>query len=125
VVGTLVTQIFELGVAKTGLSVAEAKAHGFQPDAVAITATSRARYFSGKPVLVKLVWDRATRLLLGCQMAGEEGVAKRIDVAAMALHTRLRIPDMLYLDLSYAPPFAPVWDPILIAVNEAHKKLTR
>lgn len=125
VVGTLVTQIFELGVAKTGLSLAEAKAHGFQADAVTITSTSRARYFSGKPILVKLVWDRAARLLLGCQMAGEEGVAKRIDVAAMALHARLRIPDMLYLDLSYAPPFAPVWDPILIAVNEAHKKLTR
>ena len=58
-------------------------------------------------------------------MAGEEGIAKRVDVAAMALHARMRIPDMLHLDLSYAPPFAPVWDPILIAVNEAHKKLTR
>ncbi len=125
VVGTLVTQVFELGVAKTGLSAAQAKAHGFQPDAVTITSTSRARYFAGKPILVKLVWDRATGRLLGCQMAGQEGIAKRIDVAAMALHARMRIPDMLHLDLSYAPPFAPVWDPILIAANEAHKKMTR
>jgi len=125
VVGTLVTQVFELGVAKTGLSVAQAKAHGFQPDAVTITSTSRARYFAGKPIVVKLVWDRATGRLLGCQMAGEEGVAKRIDVAAVALHARMRIPDMRHLDLSYAPPFAPVWDPILIAANEAHKKMTR
>jgi NADPH-dependent 2,4-dienoyl-CoA reductase/sulfur reductase-like enzyme len=125
VVGTLVTQVFELGVAKTGLSVPQARAHGFQPDAVTITSTSRAKYFHGKPIVVKLIWDLRTGRLLGCQMAGEEGVAKRIDVAAMALHARMRIPDMLHLDLSYAPPFAPVWDPILIAANEAHKKLTR
>ena len=62
---------------------------------------------------------------LAAAMAGEEGVAKRIDVAAMALHSRMRISDMLHLDLSYAPPFAPVWDPILVAVNEAQKKLRR
>ncbi len=125
VVGTLVTQVFELGVAKTGLSVRQAQAHGFQPDCVTITSTSRAKYFAGKPVLVKLVWGRTTGRLLGCQMAGEEGIAKRIDVAAVALHARMRIPEMLHLDLSYAPPFAPVWDPILIAANEAHKKLMR
>jgi len=125
VVGTLVTQVFELAVARTGLSVAQAKQHGFQPDAVTITSTSRAKYFHGKPILVKLIWDRPTGRLLGCQMAGEEGIAKRIDVAAMALHARMRVPDMLHLDLSYAPPFAPVWDPILIAANEANKKLTR
>ncbi len=125
VVGTLVTQVFELEVAKTGLGVQQAKAHGFQPDAVAITSTSRAKYLRGKPILVKLIWDRPTGRLLGCQMAGEEGVAKRIDVAAMALHGCLRVPDMLHLDLSYAPPFAPVWDPILIAANEAMKKLRR
>ncbi len=125
VVGTLATQVFELAVARTGLSVATAKQHGFQPDAVTLTSTSRAKYFHGKPILVKLIWDRTTGRLLGCQMAGEEGIAKRIDVAAMALHARMRIPDMLHLDLSYAPPFAPVWDPILIAANEANKKFRR
>ena len=125
VVGTLVTQVFELAVAKTGLSIEHARASGFQPDAVTITSTSRAKYFAGKPILVKLVWDRATGRLLGCQMAGEEGIAKRIDVAAMALHARMRVPEMLHLDLSYAPPFAPVWDPLLIAANEAQKKITR
>jgi NADPH-dependent 2,4-dienoyl-CoA reductase/sulfur reductase-like enzyme len=125
VVGTLVTQVFELAVARTGLSERQARANGFHPDSVTITSTSRAKYFHGKPILVKLIWDRPTGRLLGCQMAGEEGIAKRIDVAAMALHARLRVPEMLHLDLSYAPPFAPVWDPILIAANEAQKKLAR
>ncbi len=78
-----------------------------------------------KPILVKLVWDRTTGRMLGCQMAGEQGIAKRIDVAAMALHARMRVPEMLHLDLSYAPPFAPVWDPLLIAANEAQKKISR
>lgn len=125
IVGTLVTKIFELGVAKTGLSTRQALENGFQPDSVVVKSTSRARYFHGKPITVKLVWDRLSGRLLGCQMAGEEGVAKRIDVTAVALHARMRVQEMPYLDLSYAPPFAPVWDPILIAANEAKKKMTR
>ena len=56
-------------------------------------------------------------------MVGEEGVAKRIDVLATALTAHMALGDMLHLDLSYAPPFAPVWDPILVAVSEAVKKL--
>ncbi len=125
IVGTLATQIFELEVARTGLSTEQARAAGFQPDSVTITSTSRAKYLGGKPILVSLIWDRASGRLLGCQMCGAEGVAKRIDAAAMALHARLRVPDMLHLDLSYAPSSAPVWDALLVAVNEAHKKLTR
>jgi NADPH-dependent 2,4-dienoyl-CoA reductase/sulfur reductase-like enzyme len=122
IVGTLVTKVFHLAVGKTGLGVSQAQAHGFQPDSVRIQSISRAKYFGGKPLWVALVWDRTSGRLLGCQMAGAEGVAKRIDVAAMALHARMRVQDMLHLDLSYAPPFAPVWDPLLVAVNEAVKK---
>jgi NADPH-dependent 2,4-dienoyl-CoA reductase/sulfur reductase-like enzyme len=125
VVGTLATQMFGLEVARTGLSTEQARACGFQADSVTITSVSRAKYLGGKPLKVTLIWDRSSGRLLGCQMCGEEGVSKRIDVAAMALHARLRIPEMLHLDLSYAPPFAPVWDPILIAVREAHKQFSR
>ncbi len=122
VVGTLMTQVFELEVAKTGLSMEQARGAGFQPDAVTITSTSRAKYFHGKPILLKLVWDRTSGRVLGCQMCGKEGVAKRIDVIAMALQARMRVPDLLHSDLSYAPPFAPVWEPVLIAANEAMKR---
>ena len=125
IVGTMVTKVFELEVAKTGLSVAAARAGGFDADSVTITSLSRARYFHGKPITVTFIWDRSEGRVLGCQMAGEEGVAKRIDVAAMALHARMRVQNMLHLDLSYAPPFANVWDAILIAANEALKKLRR
>ncbi|HEX9761447.1 MAG TPA: FAD-dependent oxidoreductase [Candidatus Acidoferrales bacterium] len=122
IVGTMVTKVFALELATTGLSVEQSRTAGFRADAVTIESISRAKYFDGKPLLVSLVWDTSSGRLMGCQMAGEEGVAKRIDVAAMALHARMRIEDMLHLDLSYAPPFAPVWDPLLVAVNEAYKK---
>lgn len=123
IVGTAVTKVFELEVARTGLTQAEARATGFAADSVTITAGSRANYFGGKPITVKLVFDTRQGRLLGAQMVGEEGVAKRIDVLATALTARLALDDLLHLDLSYAPPFAPVWDPILVAVWAGAKKL--
>jgi NADPH-dependent 2,4-dienoyl-CoA reductase/sulfur reductase-like enzyme len=125
IVGTLATKVFALEFAKTGLNEAQARAAGFRPRRVTIESHSRARYLDGKPILLTLVWDEPSERLLGCQMLGAEGVAKRIDVAAMALHARLRIPDMLHLDLSYAPPFGPVWEAILVAANEAMKQSPR
>ncbi len=123
VVGTLATKLFALEVAKTGLSMQQARASGFQPDSVTLTSTSRAKYFHGKPILLKLIWERASGRVLGCQMAGQEGVAKRIDVVALALQARMTVEDLLHSDLSYAPPFAPVWEAILIAAHEAQKKM--
>lgn len=122
IVGTLATKIFELEVARTGLNAPQARAAGFEPDSVFLHSTSHARYLHGRPLLLGLLWDRPSKRLLGCQMAGEEGVAKRIDVAATALHARMRVSDLLHLDLSYAPPFAPVWEALLVAANEAMKK---
>ena len=72
---------------------------------------------------VKLLADRASGRLLGGQLVGEEGVAKRVDVVATALHARMNIEQLAGLDLSYAPPFAPVWDPLLIAANALGRKL--
>jgi hypothetical protein len=65
--------------------------------------------------------DEASNRLLGGQIAGQKGVAKRVDVLATALYNRMTIDDLKRLDLSYAPPFAPVWDPILVAANVAAK----
>jgi NADPH-dependent 2,4-dienoyl-CoA reductase/sulfur reductase-like enzyme len=122
VVGTLVTQVFELEIGKTGLSAEQARGYGFDASSVAITTVSRAKYFGGKPLLANIVWDKASGRLLGAQFAGEDGAAKRVDAAAMALQARMRVADLLHSDLGYAPPFAPVWEALLIAANEAMKK---
>jgi len=90
-----------------------------------VRAAARARYLGGQDILVKLLADRATGRLLGAQMAGPEGVAKRIDVLATALQARMTADQVYQLDLSYAPPFSTVWDPILIAARQLLHELGR
>jgi hypothetical protein len=63
--------------------------------------------------------ERCTGRLLGVQIVGSEGSAKRIDTAATALWNRMTVEEITTLDLAYAPPFSPVWDPILVAARRA------
>ena len=120
VVGTMVVRAFDLVVARTGLTAAQAQDLGYTVRAPMIKAMDASHYFPGAaPMHVKLVVDEETGRLLGGQIAGRRGVAKRIDVLATALHHWLTVTDLRRLDLSYAPPFAPVWDPILVAANVA------
>ncbi|MCB0178836.1 MAG: FAD-dependent oxidoreductase [Anaerolineae bacterium] len=122
IVGTAVVKMFDLQIAQTGLTEKYAKYFGFDARSATISATAHAHYMPGNtPIHVKLVYETTTQRLLGAQIIGKEGVAKRIDVIAAALHSGLTVYDLAELDLSYAPPFAPVWDPILVAANVASK----
>jgi NADPH-dependent 2,4-dienoyl-CoA reductase/sulfur reductase-like enzyme len=124
IVGTAVFKVFELEVARTGISEKQAKEEGIDYVSTVIEHGSRAHYYpGGSKIRVKLIAERKTGRLLGAEMVGRDGVAKRIDVFATALHARMSIDEIAGLDLSYAPPFAPVWDPILIAANDIEKKL--
>jgi len=119
VVGTAAVKVFDLEVARTGLTLAEAQAAGLAATATDVVSRSRAKYYPGaSPVHVRLVHAPGGRLL-GGQLAGREGAAKRIDVLATALHAGLSVADLAALDLSYAPPFAPVYDPVLTAAIKA------
>ena len=122
VVGTAVVKVFDLHVARTGLSEQQAREEGIDAAAITVQSTTRAHYMPGsRPIQVKLVYERDTHRLLGGQIVGQEGVAKRIDVLAAALHAGWTTYDLAQLDASYAPPFAPVWDPILVAANVASR----
>ena len=124
VVGTAVTKVFDLEVARTGLSPLEAGKEGYNYFVSTIKGQTRSSaYPSGKPIHVSYMVDRDTGRLLGAQMVGEEGVAHRIDTLAACLYGKMHIEDVARLDLGYAPPFATVWDPILVAANVALKKL--
>jgi NADPH-dependent 2,4-dienoyl-CoA reductase/sulfur reductase-like enzyme len=125
IVGTAVCRVFSLEVARTGLNTAEAKQAGFRAAAAVVKAASRARYLGGTEVIVKLVADRESGRLLGAQMVGVEGVAKRIDTLATALQARMTVEQVAELDLSYAPPFSAVYDPVLIAAQEMLRELRR
>ncbi|MCA1593672.1 MAG: FAD-dependent oxidoreductase [Acidobacteria bacterium] len=122
VVGTNVVKVFDLEVARTGLSLDEARRDGFEASEVESEAASRAGYYEGgSKIFTRLILDRGGRLL-GAQMVGREGVAQRIDVYAAALHASLKAEDLERLDLAYAPPFAPTIDPILRAAHKAKNK---
>lgn len=119
VVGTVAVKVFDLEVASTGLGLAEARAAGLDAVATDEVSRSRAKYYPGSsPLHVRLVHTREGRLL-GGQFAGREGAAKRVDVLATALYAGLTVADLAALDLSYAPPFAPVYDPVLAAAIKA------
>ena len=84
-----------------------------------VDSTTRAGYYPGaKPIRTKLIAERGTGRLLGAQIVGEEGAAKRIDVLSVALWHETPVEELLNIDLSYAPPFSPVWDPVLIAARK-------
>jgi NADPH-dependent 2,4-dienoyl-CoA reductase/sulfur reductase-like enzyme len=120
VVGTAVVKVFDLAVARTGLTLAEAEAEGLPALATDALGRSRAKYYPGsEPVSIRLVHEVGGRLL-GAQIVGPgEGVAKRIDVLAVALQAGFSVQDLLAADLSYAPPYAPVYEPILLAAQAA------
>ncbi|MGI9106143.1 MAG: FAD-dependent oxidoreductase [Pyrinomonadaceae bacterium] len=117
VVGTNAVKIFDLEVARTGLSLEEAQAEGFDASILEDETSSRAGYYpGGAKILTRIIHDRGGRLL-GAQMVGREGVAQRIDVYAAALHANLKLEEINRFDLVYAPPFAPTIDPILRATK--------
>jgi NADPH-dependent 2,4-dienoyl-CoA reductase/sulfur reductase-like enzyme len=120
VIGTAVTKVCDLEVARTGLSEKEAEDAGFSFVTAKVDSTTRAGYFPGaQPIRVKMTAEERTGRLLGAQIVGREGAAKRIDVLATAIWNEMGVDEVLSLDLSYAPPFAPVWDPVLIAARKA------
>jgi NADPH-dependent 2,4-dienoyl-CoA reductase/sulfur reductase-like enzyme len=120
VVGTAVSKVCDLEIARTGLREKDAREVGLRYVTVTIESTSRAGYYPGAaPMTVKMLAERRTGRLLGVQIVGREGAAKRVDIAAVALTAGMTVEQMTALDLGYAPPFSPVWDPVLVAARKA------
>ncbi|HEV7806902.1 MAG TPA: FAD-dependent oxidoreductase [Solirubrobacteraceae bacterium] len=122
VIGTAVSKICRCEVARTGISEREAAKAGIEVVSATIEDRTRAGYYPGAgPIWVKLVAEPGSGRLLGGQIVGVEGAAKRIDVLATAIWTQLAVDELALLDLSYAPPFSGVYDPLLIAAREVAK----
>lgn len=123
IVGTSIVRVCGMAVGTTGLSEIQARREGFHPVAARIESRDKAGYFSPRPTTVELVADRDSGRLLGGAVMGDEGVAGRTNVIAAALSTGMRVDEFEQLDLAYAPPFAPAWDPVLIAAQQLVKLL--
>jgi NADPH-dependent 2,4-dienoyl-CoA reductase/sulfur reductase-like enzyme len=120
VLGTAITKICSTEVARTGLSSQEAADAGFEAFNVTTKATTTAGYLPDAPQLqMRFVVEQRTGRLLGAQIVGGPGSGKRIDVAATAITAGMTVHDIVDLDLSYAPPFGPLWDPIAATARRA------
>jgi NADPH-dependent 2,4-dienoyl-CoA reductase/sulfur reductase-like enzyme len=118
VVGTAITKVCSLDVARTGLTEREATAAGFAVETATIESTTQASYLPDPPsITVKMLAEQGTGRLLGAQIVGGRGAGKRIDTIATALHARMRVQDLVDLDLAYAPPMGTVWDPVVVAAR--------
>ncbi|MDZ7761168.1 MAG: FAD-dependent oxidoreductase [Desulfovermiculus sp.] len=125
VAGTAVFKVFDVEVATTGLSSQDAATFGFEPRSVTIESINQAHSYQGKtePIKAHLIGDARSGRLLGAQMVGRQGTALRINAIAVALSAEMSVEAFSQCDLAYAPPFGPVWDPLLTAANQLLKKL--
>lgn len=124
VIGTAVTKVCEVQVGRTGLNEREAERAGFAYVTASVVSTTRAGYYPGATEMTtKIVAERRSGRLLGAQIVGEEGAAKRIDALALAVWNEMTVEEMTGLDLGYAPPYSPVWDPVLITARKATERV--
>jgi len=126
VLGTTITRVFGLGFAQTGLSEELAKKEGFPVATSLVESKSGAAYLpEAQDMAVKLVADRDSGKLLGAEMAGPPDAVLRINAAAVALQAGLTVKKLADVETAYAPPFSPVWDPMLTAASELAKDVRR
>jgi NADPH-dependent 2,4-dienoyl-CoA reductase/sulfur reductase-like enzyme len=122
VLGTAVTKFKDIEIGRTGLQQRELEDTGIDFVSRAIDAKARAGYYPGSgPIRVKLYGEKGSGRLLGGQIVGVRGSAKRIDIIATALHAGMTVGDLIDLDLGYAPPFSSAWDPVHIAARQTAK----
>ncbi|MCA1802916.1 MAG: FAD-dependent oxidoreductase [Rhodothermaceae bacterium] len=119
VTGTAITKMNGLEIARTGLNEKEADEAGIPFESTVIKSKTRSGYFPGSgDITVKLLASKKDNRLLGGQIVGAEGAAKRIDTIVTAITSGLTARDLAYMDLAYAPPFSPVWDPVQTAARQ-------
>ena len=114
--GSSVIKVFDMTAASTGINETNAKKAGISVDTVILSPMSHAGYYpGGKVMTMKVVFEKETYRLLGAQIVGYDGVDKRIDVLATAIHAGMNATELKDLDLAYAPPYSSAKDPVNMA----------
>ena len=114
--GSSVIKVFDMTAATTGINETNARKAGLDVDTVTLSPMSHAGYYpGGKVMTMKVVFEKGTYRLLGAQIVGYDGVDKRIDVLATAIHAGLKATQLKDLDLAYAPPYSSAKDPVNMA----------
>ncbi|MEJ8735612.1 MULTISPECIES: FAD-dependent oxidoreductase [Mediterraneibacter] len=114
--GSSIIKVFDMTAASTGINEKTARSLGIAADKVILSPMSHAGYYpGGKMMTMKVLFEKETYRLLGAQIVGFEGIDKRIDVLATAIHTGMKADDLTELDLAYAPPYSSAKDPVNMA----------
>ena len=114
--GSSVIKVFDMTAATTGINETNARKAGLDVGTVILSPMSHAGYYpGGKVMTIKVVFEKETYRLLGAQIVGYEGVDKRIDVLATAIHAGMKATELKDLDLAYAPPYSSAKDPVNMA----------
>lgn len=114
--GSSVIKVFDMTAATTGINETNARKAGLDVDTVILSPMSHAGYYpGGKVMTMKVVFEKETYHLLGAKIVGYEGVDKRIDVLAAAIHGKMKATELKDLDLAYAPPYSSAKDPVNMA----------
>ncbi|MCI0706496.1 MAG: FAD-dependent oxidoreductase [Ignavibacteriae bacterium] len=120
----IAVKVFRLEVAQVGISSEEADASGFRVITEHIVGNSKVGFYPGNAkVHIVAIADKRSKRLLGANVFGEQGVALRADVLGVAIKNKMTVEDISRLDLLYTPPFAPLWDPVLVMANQLKKKV--
>ncbi len=124
-IGTSIVRVFEAVAGITGLSLAAARAEGFEADAIVVHKEHHTTYFPGaKMVSIQVVYDKKTGRILGGQTAGYEGADRRLDVLATAIAAKLSVSDLADIDFAYSPPLGNANDGINMAAFVAENRMT-
>ena len=116
--GTQMTKLYDLEIGRTGLTEKQAKKEGFEAISASIEANTKIHYYPGsRKIFLKVVADKETKRLLGAQVAGYEMVTMRINTMAAALQAEFTTKDLFFADLAYAPPFTPIWEPLIVSAR--------
>ena len=122
IAGSAITKTFDLYIGRTGLNIQDALKEGYEPVSKTIEVTTRAGYYpDSKKLWVNVIVDKKTKLILGAEIVGGEGVKGRIDLIAFALMLKSTIHDIANYDACYVPPASPVWEPLNIAASQVSK----
>lgn len=117
--GTFAFKLFDYEIAHTGMTKLEAEAHKLSASEIRIKGSSRAGVYPGsQQIQVQIVYDNKTGKLFGATIIGKEGAALRINTVSLALQNEMTVQQFREADFMYTPPFSPLWDPLLIAVNQ-------
>ncbi|HEY4612834.1 MAG TPA: hypothetical protein VII11_07625, partial [Bacteroidota bacterium] len=117
-------KVFRLEVAQVGISAKEAEESGFRVVVEHIVGNAKVGFYPGNTkVHIIAIADKKSKRLLGANVYGEQGAVLRADTLAVAIQHKITIDDISRLDLIYTPPYAPLWDPILVTANQLKKKV--